>query len=170
MGKGFAVSEAVGGVAGTHVWLTPKEIIEDLGPFDLDPCAAPNWKLATNEYFESSNGLVQNWSGFVWLNPPYGKHTPDWIEKLARHGNGIALVFSRTDTAWFQNAIKHSNCVFFKRGRIKFHNAQGVSKGNAGAPSCFFGFGALAVERLKNSKMNGVLVGHVDPIHFFSQT
>jgi hypothetical protein len=24
----------------TNVWLTPKDMIDDLGPFDLDPCAA----------------------------------------------------------------------------------------------------------------------------------
>ncbi len=26
----------------TDTWLTPKFIIDALGPFDLDPCACPN--------------------------------------------------------------------------------------------------------------------------------
>lgn len=153
MGKGFAVSEPEGGLAKTHVWLTPREITDKLGPFDLDPCGAPNWKIAPNQYYEAANGLKQKWEGFVWMNPPYGKFTPLWMDKLAEHGNGIALVFSRTDTIWFQKALKQADCLFFKKGRIKFLNEKGKSTNSAGAPSCFFGYGKLAIERL--SRLQG---------------
>jgi hypothetical protein len=47
------------------VWLTPPEIIEALGPFDLDPCAAINqpWPTAKNHFTLHDNGLVQPWGG-----------------------------------------------------------------------------------------------------------
>ena len=31
-------------------WLTPKHIVEALGPFDLDPCGAPGHVLAKRTY------------------------------------------------------------------------------------------------------------------------
>lgn len=49
-------------------WLTPPEIIESLGPFDLDPCAPvnPPWKMADRHYTIKDNGLMQPWAGRVW--------------------------------------------------------------------------------------------------------
>lgn len=56
-------------------WYTPREIIEALGEFDLDPCAPmhPLWPTAKIMYNKQDNGLVQNWGGRIWLNPPYSK-------------------------------------------------------------------------------------------------
>ena len=59
------------------------------------------------------NGLKQKWHGTVWMNPPYGKFTENWLDKFIKHNNGIALVFSRTDTKWFQNYVKKSDAVLF---------------------------------------------------------
>ena len=44
-------------------WYTPREIIEALGEFDLDPCAPmhPLWPTAKIMYNKQDNGLVQNW-------------------------------------------------------------------------------------------------------------
>lgn len=57
----------------TDEWYTPKEIIDALGKFDLDPCAPinPLWKTATQMYNKNDDGLIQQWKGRVWLNPPY---------------------------------------------------------------------------------------------------
>jgi hypothetical protein len=57
----------------TDSWITPKWLIDRLGPFDLDPCACS----------------------------PYGKLATAWLDRLAAHGNGIALVFARTETKMF---------------------------------------------------------------------
>jgi hypothetical protein len=56
--------------AGQYEWLTPKEIIDILGPFDLDPCfSLPHpWETAKNFFTEKEDGLIQPWSGFVWCN------------------------------------------------------------------------------------------------------
>jgi hypothetical protein len=41
-------------------WYTPKRIIDALGPFDLDPCAAPNlpWRTAAKQFDVYDNGLL----------------------------------------------------------------------------------------------------------------
>ena len=90
----------------TDEWLTPPQLLKALGPFDLDPCAPVErpWPTARVHYTRSDDGLAQRWFGFVWLNPPYGQATGRWLERLHLHGDGLALVFARTETAWFQGA------------------------------------------------------------------
>lgn len=82
----------------TVVWLTPPEIKEPLGQFDLDPCAADPrpFDMATTNYTEADNGLIKPWFGNVWLNPPYGAEIEAWMEKMAKHAQGVALIFART--------------------------------------------------------------------------
>ena len=60
------------------------------------------------------NGLNQRWQGRVWCNPPYGRETFKWLEKLANHKNGIALIFARTETRGFHEQIwEKANSIFF---------------------------------------------------------
>jgi len=56
----------------SQVHLMPRWIIEALGPFDLDPCAADPrpWNCAEVNLTEVDDGLRGRWSGRVWLNPP----------------------------------------------------------------------------------------------------
>jgi hypothetical protein len=53
----------------TQVHITPRWIIEVLGPFDLDPAAADPrpWDCARVNYTERDNGLAQQWFGRTWL-------------------------------------------------------------------------------------------------------
>ncbi len=143
----------------TNVWLTPKSVIDALGPFDLDPCAAPSprpWPTAARHIVESENGLTQKWGGLVFCNPPYGPEAGAWVEKLADHGNGIALVFARTETKWFQAVAHRATSLFFPAGRFEFCRPDGTpGNSNAGAPSVFLAFGNEAHLRLKNSTMSG---------------
>ncbi|WP_223160903.1 phage N-6-adenine-methyltransferase [Salinicola aestuarinus] len=84
-------------------WLTPPSILEALGSFDLDPCSPVErpWDTASEHLTLHDDGLSAAWRGRVWLNPPYGRETGLWLEKLAEHGDGIALVFARTETEMF---------------------------------------------------------------------
>lgn len=81
------------------VWLTPKHIIDALGKFDLDPCAAPlprPWETASASFIEADDGLSQEWFGRVWRNPPYGRGIGAWMKKMAEHakaGGGVSLLF-----------------------------------------------------------------------------
>ena len=103
----------------TDVWLTPLEIINDLGEFDLDPCGEADHLTAKTIY--SSNGLEKEWFGKVWLNPPYSE-VEKWLKKLAEHGNGIALVFARMETKWAQTIIPQCSSVFFAKRQDLFFN------------------------------------------------
>lgn len=83
-------------------WHTPKEIIESLGEFDLDPATSlETYKLnksARKIYTIKENGLKQEWNGRVWLNPPYSNPLiQQFLLKMAEHNNGIALVFAKIE-------------------------------------------------------------------------
>ena len=60
---------------------------------------------------------------------------------LSEHGNGTALVFSRTDTRWAQRHFKLASQVFFLKGRIKFLTAEFKESTNAGHGSMFLNYG-----------------------------
>ena len=89
----------------TTTWLTPPHILDALGPFDLDPCGHPDWGTARRRIVLPDDGLAVDWSGRVWLNPPYGREVWGWLAKLAAHGDGIALIFARTETEGFVREV-----------------------------------------------------------------
>lgn len=141
-------------IDGKDEWLTPRSITDALGPFDLDPCSPIDrpWPTAKKHLTINDDGLWGDWEGFVWCNPPYGNHTGDWLEKLAEHGNGIALVFARTETEMFQKYIWNmASSLLFIYGRIKFFHVDGTEAENyGGAPSVLVGYGDEADKRLAN--------------------
>jgi hypothetical protein len=96
------------------------------------------------------------------LNPPYGKETGRWLDRLACHGDGIALIFARTETEmFFEHVWTKANGVFFFRGRLHFHRIDGTrAKANAGAPSCLVAYGNQNQDALANldGRFEGVLV------------
>jgi hypothetical protein len=77
------------------ILFTPPEIFELLNiEFDLDVCAPVggiSWIPAKKSYSEIDDGLVSEWIGRVWMNPPYSNVTP-WIDKWIMHNNGFCLV------------------------------------------------------------------------------
>lgn len=146
----------------TDTWLTPPEIIKALGPFDLDPCTPEfmPWITAINRFTEKDNGLIQPWEGRVWLNPPYGLEAANWLYKLSKHGNGIALIFARTETEMFFKYVwGQADSILFIKGRLYFHYPDGTrAAANAGAPSCLIAFGHNNTKYLSESKIPGKLI------------
>lgn len=146
----------------TNTWLTPPEIIAALGAFDLDPATPETmpWQTAAERFTEKEDGLAQDWFGRVWLNPPYTIEVIRWMRKLADHGDGIALVFARTETEWFFETVwPQASAVLFLKGRIFFHRANGSrAKENSGEPSALIAYGTRNVEALRNSGIEGQLV------------
>ncbi len=147
----------------TDSWITPKWLIDRLGPFDLDPCAASPqpWPTAERMITEDQDGLLEQWRGLVWLNPPYGKNLGVWLNRLALHGNGIALTFARTDTRAFQdNVWPFAWSLLFLRGRLTFFTPLGDSSPvghNSGGPSVLIAYGEEAFQRLKKCGDLGAL-------------
>jgi hypothetical protein len=146
---------------GKEDWLTPPEIIKSLGNFDLDPCAPMTrpWDMATNHYTFAENGLLKPWHGRVWMNPPYGNETARWMQRLAKHGNGIALIFARTETTTFFPWVwSHANALLFLKGRISFYTKEGRRGGTSGAPSVLVAYGVDNAAALKMCGLEGALV------------
>ena len=109
-------------------WLTPLTVIEALGEFDLDPCGAPDHPTARRVYVQEDgdDGLVDPWFGRVWLNPPYGRSMRIWVERLAAHGTGTALVPVAAGTKLWQEVVfPYASAVHFYRHRIKFLRRDG---------------------------------------------
>lgn len=146
-------------------WLTPPEITEALGPFDLDPCAAPEprpWSTAGRHIAWPENGLTAVWPADVrvWLNPPYSRDAAAWMRRLAAHGRGTALVFARTETSWFAETVwQRASAALFLYGRIHFHLPSGRrARFNAGAPSVLAAYGSYDTERLRDCGLPGTFV------------
>jgi hypothetical protein len=152
------------GVGG--VGMGPPAIITALGgadSFSLDPCAAPNprpWATALHHITEPDNGLGVEWNGRVWMNPPYGAQTAEWMERLAAHKNGTALIFARTETeCWHQQVWPKASAILFLAGRLFFHHHDGRrAKHNAGAPSALVAYGLPDALVLRNSGIAGFYV------------
>lgn len=92
-------------------------------------------------YTVLDNGLIQKWNGRIWLNPPYSD-AYTWLELLSLHGNGIALIFARTETKGFHATVfDKAHGLLFLKGRLSFHDANGQKSGTAGAPSVLIAYG-----------------------------
>lgn len=156
--------------SGSDVWLTPPDLLAALGQFDLDPCAAPEprpWPTASTHIGAAEDGLRHEWSGRVWLNPPYSR-ADLWLSRLAEHGCGTALIFARTETAlWHRHVWPHAEAILFLRGRLHFHHQDGRrAAANAGAPSVLVAYGEGDADALRNCGIPGVIVSgwRSDPV------
>lgn len=153
----------------TDVWLTPPEIVRALGPFGLDPCSLPNrpWDTAARHIIPPENGLAADWTGSrVWLNAPYGPEAAKWMAKLAAHGDGIAILFARTETAMFFSSVwGRASGLLFVRGRLHFHRADGMrARANSGGPTVLIAYGPDNAARLLASGIPGAFVHGVSVV------
>jgi phage N-6-adenine-methyltransferase len=65
-------------------WSTPQKFFDQYNQkyqFTLDVCALPENAKCPVYFTPDDDGLKQTWEGVVWMNPPYGKKIPQWIEK-----------------------------------------------------------------------------------------
>lgn len=99
------------------------------------------WVPVTRWYTPNENGLMQPWEGRVWLNPPYGRQAVPFLHRLAEHGDGVALVFSRTETAWWRSVAPRADLVCFLRDRLRHIRADG-HQGRGAMGSALLVFGA----------------------------
>jgi ParB family chromosome partitioning protein len=146
----------------TNDWLTPRYILDALGKFDLDPCAAPDqpWATARRHLTVREDGLKKPWAGRVWLNPPYGEQTARWLEKMAKHQDGIVLIYARTETQmFFDHVWGRANGFFFLKGRVSFCRPDGSIAAEAGAPSVLVSYDPRSTRRNYNSLKRCQLAG-----------
>jgi hypothetical protein len=120
-------------------WQTPDAVYQKLHAefnFDFDPCP-PNPQF---------NGLAIEWGASNFVNPPYGRELPKWIEKgFKEHQKGKTVVFlipSRTDTKWWHRYCMKASEIRFIEGRLKFKGALN----SAPFPSAVVVFNGMALK------------------------
>lgn len=126
----------------TDLWSTPQSFFDKLNAkhnFTLDVCATAENAKCADFFTPEIDGLQQNWTGSVWMNPPYGRGIGAWMKKAyesAQQGaTVVCLVPARTDTAWWHDYAA-KGVVELIRGRLKF----GTAKFNAPFPSAVVTF------------------------------
>jgi len=146
----------------SNEWYTPRYIFDALGvTFDLDvaaPQEGPRHVPASRWLWE--NGELQDWHGFVWMNPPFGdqKTKQVWLRKFFNHGNGIALLPDRTSAAWFQEAAKMAGAILFVAPKIKFERADGSIGESPAKGTALFASGTKGELALLNAEELGFVV------------
>jgi len=133
-------------------WYTPEGYIAAaravMGGIDCDPAShdlAQAWIRASTYYTAETDGLAHDWNGRVWLNPPWGRLTGDFIAKLsgemaAGHVcEAIVLVNAHaTDTHWFQPLWDGLLC--FTNHRINYESPSAGGNGSThGSVFVYFG-------------------------------
>lgn len=113
-------------------WSTPDDVFVQLkvefGPFDLDPCATAETAKARLFYSIQDNGLMQEWHGLVFMNPPYGRGIGEWVRKAhdasLEGATVVCLLPASTDSWWWHDHVLRAADIRFIRGRLKFKGAQ----------------------------------------------
>lgn len=165
MKKSGFTHEAEAAVNQTDQWLTPRPLYDSLGHFDLDPCAhqdPKHWLAPNNFCLPETDGLLAEWKGSVFCNPPYGDETGKWVERCSLHNDAVLLVYARTETLGFRPIWKFADAISFIYPRVAFVDPVTVEpKKGGGAPSCLVAFGEKNIERLRLSACklrNGIVV------------
>ena len=118
---------------GNEEWYTPRQYLDSakvvLGAIDLDPasCEYANKLVgATKYYTKDDDGLTREWSGRVWLNPPYtaglvSKFTDKLVDSFQSGSvtEAIVLVNNATDTRWFQRLARGATLCLLDH-RVKY--------------------------------------------------
>jgi hypothetical protein len=107
---------------------SPVEVIEAarrvMGGIDLDPasCAAADARVRAQRYFTAAeDGLLQEWDGRVWINPPFFAGSYErWFAKLcaehtAERVSQSCLLMPVSDGRWFHDLLQYPVCFLFHR-------------------------------------------------------
>lgn len=144
----------------SNEWYTPRYIFDAIGEtFDLDVACPPEGPrhVPAARWF-TTNALRETWSGFVWMNPPFGhqRHKREWLGKFFQHGNGIALVPDRTSAPWFQEFGPKADAICWVAPKIKFERPDGSRGEWPGTGTALFASGRRAVDALVRSRLGFV--------------
>lgn len=120
----------------SNEWATPQDFFDKLNTefnFTLDPCSTKENHKVSKFYTLEDDGLSKDWTkDTVFMNPPYGGHTADWLKKALESSRGgatvVCLIVSSTDRSyWHELIFPYASQIRFIRGRLKF----GTSKSSA---------------------------------------
>lgn len=159
-------------IGATDEWYTPPHVFDALGcRFDLD-VASPGLDVTPwipTDRFIVERSLERTWSGFVWMNAPFGGRNGlvPWLTKFFDHGNGIALTPDRTSAPWWQQFAVKADAILFVAPKIKFIGADGnIGKSPADGSSLLaIGWsGTSALVRAERAGLGSLFIRHAEMI------
>lgn len=118
-------------------WGTPPDLFaalnEEFG-FKVDAAARSDNSLVSHYYgpghwdLASRDALTRAvWGSPAWLNPPYGRVLPAFIEAAFRQQERgrtvVALIPARTDTRYWHDYVMQAKEIRLIRGRVRFAGA-----------------------------------------------
>lgn len=166
--------------------LTPRWILDPMGPRKTDPCAnaVRPWDCAEINYTVADDGLSLPWLGKVWLNPPFHRYQiTAWLRRMAQHNLGMVLTHVRTDTGWYRIIRESASALFYLDRRVifldEFGRPQRITNpkskhfgeiANSGAPVMLASYGPDDADLLASLPERGdapeVLAGDFRPLIF----
>lgn len=148
-------------VGKTDEWYTPPHVFRALGcSFDIDVSSPGRhvtpWIPAVR--YITADSLAVQWSGFIWMNPPFGGRNGlvPWLQKFFAHGDGIALVPDRTSAPWWQLFAPRAGLILFVAPKLKFIGADGKPGTSPAQGTCLLAAGMGALEPLHRAEANGL--------------
>lgn len=142
-------------------WYTPAYIFAALGErFDLDVAApAEGPRHAPCDAWYSEGSLERPWSGFVWMNPPFGHQAEKrrWLAKFFDHGNGIALMPDRTSAPWFQEFAPSADALLWVSPKVKLERPDGSVGKSPGTGTVLMATGTRGLRALKRATSLGMV-------------
>jgi hypothetical protein len=91
-----------------------------MGNIDLDPAShslPQTWIKASQTFTAKDNGLNHQWTGRVWLNPPYSSGLHYWIDKIittyeqGHVSQAVLLLKPAVGSSWYQRLTADSRAV-----------------------------------------------------------
>lgn len=148
-------------VGATDEWYTPPHVFMALGcKFDMDvaspgPAVVP-WIPA--RLWWDTGSLERMWTGFVWMNPPFGARNGlvPWLDKFFRHGHGIALTPDRTSAPWWQQYAPKAHLILFVAPKLKFIGVDGNPGASPAQGTCLMASGGRAFDALCRAADKGL--------------
>jgi hypothetical protein len=148
-------------VGATDEWYTPPHVFDAMGcAFDTD-VASPGvvktpWIPST--VFVTSQSLERRWSGFLWMNAPFGGRNGlvPWLAKFFDHGDGIALTPDRTSAPWWQEFAPRADLILFVAPKLKFIGADGKPGASPAQGTSLLAVGERAREALERASSRGL--------------
>src|SRR5579859_2314064 len=115
------------------IWSTPQDVFDKLDDefhFDIDVCADDN-NAKCQMYYSRQRGLIEDWGGVCFLNPPYGKEISQWLKKALevaanRDDTVVCLLPVRSNPPWWHNYVMKATEIRFVRKKLSFTGGMGV--------------------------------------------
>jgi hypothetical protein len=135
---------------------TPRWVFDGLGlTFDLDPCSPEDGGdcvPALRKLTRRDDGLAHEWTGMVWVNPPFSAGT-QWADRFRQHGWGLFLG-PIANARWSNDLINASDLVWLCRDFAFTHPTHTGKRSSM--PLMFCAIGAPAVDGLRRLATSGV--------------